>query len=97
MWVSQNGHKEEMDGLTVLALILARICPNFKVDMYSKIAKVKKVTIAQYNNDVQLFFKAIKFLKLHISQKNPTTYTEHAFIWDIFLRRISNQVWSSGD
>ncbi len=36
-WVSQNGRKEEVDGLTLLALILARICPNFKVNMYTKI------------------------------------------------------------
>ncbi len=75
-----------MDGLMVLALILACICPNFKVDMYSEIAKVKKLTIAQYDNYVQLFFEAIKFLKLHISHKDPTTYTEDAFIWDIFLQ-----------
>ncbi len=72
--------------MTILALILARIHPNFKVDMYSEITKVKKLTITQYNNDGQLFFDAIKFLKLHIDidQKDPTTYTEDAFIWDIF-------------
>jgi hypothetical protein len=54
--------------------------------MYTEITKVKKLTIAQYNNDVQLFFDAIKFLKLHIDQKDPTAYTEDAFIWDIFLQ-----------
>jgi len=69
-----------VDGLTLLAIILARIQPNFKVDMYSEITKVKKLTIAQYNNDVQLFFGAIKFNKLHIDQKDPTAYTEDAFI-----------------
>jgi hypothetical protein len=85
-WVSQNGRKEEVNGLTILALILARICPNFKVDMYTEITKVKKLTVAQYDNDIQLFFDAIKFLKLHIDQKDPTAYTEDAFIWDIFLQ-----------
>ncbi len=75
-----------MDGLTILALIFAHICPNFKVDMFSEITKVKRLTIAQYNNDVQLFFDAIKFLKLHIDQKDPTAFTEDAFIWDIFLQ-----------
>jgi hypothetical protein len=85
-WVSQNRHKEEVDGLTILALILAHICPNFKVDMYSEITKIKMLTIAQYNNDVELFFDAIKFLKHHIDQKDPTAYTEDAFIRDIFLQ-----------
>ena len=75
-----------MDGLTILAMILGRIRPNFKVDMYSKITKVKKLTIAQYDNDVQLFFDAIKYYKLHIDQKKPTAYTEDAFIQDIFLQ-----------
>jgi len=48
--------------------------------MYSEITKVKKLTIAQYDNDVQLFFDAIKFSKLHIDQKDPTAYTRmHSF------------------
>jgi hypothetical protein len=85
-WVSQSGRKEEVDGLTILALILASICANFKVDMYNEITKVKKLTIAQYHNDVQLFFDVIKFFKFHNDQKDPTAYTEDAFIWDIFLQ-----------
>ena len=59
MWVSQNGRKEKRDGLTILTLILARICPNFKVDMYTEITKVKKLTVAQYNNDVQLLWDQV--------------------------------------
>jgi hypothetical protein len=81
-WITQNGREEEVDGLTIVALILLRIRPNFKVDMYSEITKVKQLTIAQYDNDVQLFFDAIKFLKLHIDQKDPIAYTEDAFIRD---------------
>jgi len=50
-WVSQNEREEEVDGLTLFATILARIRPNFKVNMYSEITKVKKLTIAQYDND----------------------------------------------
>ncbi len=34
-WISQSRTEEEVDGLTILALILARICPSFKVDMYA--------------------------------------------------------------
>ena len=85
-WISQNGREEEVDGLTILALILALVRTNFKVDMYSEITKVKQLTIMQYDNDVQLFFDAIKFLNLHIDQKDPTAYTEDAFIQDIFLQ-----------
>jgi hypothetical protein len=45
-WITQNGREEEVDGLTIVALILSRIRPNFKVDMYSEITKVKQLTIA---------------------------------------------------
>ncbi len=70
----------------ILALIFGRICPNFKVNMYYEITKLKKLSIAQYLQDVQLFFNAIKFYKLHIDQNDPTAYTDDAFIWDIFLQ-----------
>jgi len=83
-WTS--GREEETDGLTILALVLARIRPNFKVDMFTEIAKAKKLSISQYDNDVQLYFDAIKFLKLQIDQKDSTAYTEDAFIRDIFLQ-----------
>jgi hypothetical protein len=45
-WSTLDGINEEVDGLTLLALILGRICPNFKVDMYAEIRKVKKLTIS---------------------------------------------------
>ena len=79
-WVTANRHEEELDGLTILALVLARIHPNFKVNMYTEITKVKKLTISQYDNDVQLYFDAIMFSKLQIDQKDPTAYTKDAFI-----------------
>ena len=85
-WISASGEEEEIDGLTVLALILSRVRPNFKVDMYAEITKVKKLTIAQYDNDVQLYFDAVQFLKLHIDQKDPSAYTEDAYIRDLFLQ-----------
>ena len=40
---SREKRGEEVDGLTIVALILSRIRPNFKVDMYSKITKVKQI------------------------------------------------------
>ncbi len=62
--------------MTILALILARIRQNFKVDMYAEITKVKKLTTAQFDNDVQLHFDTVQFLKIQIDQKDPNAYTE---------------------
>jgi hypothetical protein len=85
-WVTANRHEEELDILTILALVLAQIHPNFKVNMYTEITKAKKLTISQYDNDVQLYFNAIIFSKLQIDQKDPTAYTKDVFIQDIFLQ-----------
>jgi len=85
-WISQNGHEEDVDGLMIVALILSSIRPNFKVDMYSEITKVKQLTIAQYDNDVQLFlmfncsstqlsfssFISIKRILLHTLRKHSS-------------------------
>ena len=79
-WSTVDGIDEVNDGLTILALILGHICPNFKVGMYAEIGKVEKLTIAQFDNDVQLYFNAVKFIKLQIDQKDPTAYTEDSFI-----------------
>jgi hypothetical protein len=57
--------------------------------MYAEIGKVKKLKIAQHDNDIQLFFDAAKYVKLQIDPKDPTAYTEDAFIWDIFLQILS--------
>jgi hypothetical protein len=60
MWKGANGVDKEMDGMTITALILWCLRPHHKVDMYSKIGAVKKMTIAQFNNDINLFFDAIE-------------------------------------
>jgi hypothetical protein len=51
-WTTPDGKEEEMDGLTILAIVLNSIQPHYKVDMYLKIKKLKKETLVQYENDV---------------------------------------------
>ena len=54
--------------------------------MYAKIKKAKKFTVAQFNNDIHLFFDAIKSIKLQIDQKDSSAYTNDAFVCDLFLQ-----------
>ncbi len=86
MWKDANGLDEEMDGMTITALILWHLQPHHKVDMYSKIGAVKKMTIAQYDNDTDLFFNSIKSVKLQVDSKDPLAYTNDAFVCDIFVQ-----------
>ncbi len=42
------------------------------------------ISIAQYDNDVHLYFDVITSKKLVIDMKDSTAYTDDSFIWDIF-------------
>jgi hypothetical protein len=41
-WTSLDGKDKEMDGHTILALMVNCICPHYNVDMYLEIKKIKK-------------------------------------------------------
>jgi hypothetical protein len=84
-WKDMNGLNEEMDGMTIIALTLWCLQPHHKVDMYSKTGAVKKMTLAQYDNDINLFFDSIKSFKLQINRKDPMAYSDVAYVCDIFV------------
>jgi hypothetical protein len=75
-----------MDGLSLVALILRCLRPYHKVDMYAEIGKATKLTVAQFDNDIHLFFDVMKSIKLQIDQKDPSAYTDDAFVHDLFLQ-----------
>jgi hypothetical protein len=54
--------------------------------MYSEIGTIKKMTVAQFDNDINLFCDSIKSVKLQIDSKDPNAYTDKAFVRDIFFR-----------
>ena len=86
-WKDLTGvEDDEMDGLTIVALILRRLRPHHKVDMYAEIGKAKKLTVAQFDNDIHLFLDAMKTIKLQIDQKDSMAYTDDAFVRDLFMQ-----------
>ena len=86
-WKDPTGvEDDEMDGLTIVALIVRRLRPHHKVDMYAEIGKAKKLTVAQFDNDIHLFFDAMKTIKLQIDQKDSMAYTDDAFVRDLFIQ-----------
>jgi hypothetical protein len=86
-WKDLTGNEdEEMDGLTIIALILRRLHPHHKVDMYAEIGKAKKLTVAQFDNDIHSFFDAMKSIKLQTDQRDSSAYTDDAFVRDLFLQ-----------
>jgi hypothetical protein len=91
-WVTPDGKEEEMDGLTILAIILNRIRPHYKVDMYLEIEKLKKETLEQHGNQVDLYFDSVRLHMLGIMQKNTQAYTDDQFVRDIFKELKGEQL-----
>jgi hypothetical protein len=83
-WSDSAGLDEEMDGMTIVALVLCRLCPHHKVDTYAKIGNVKRLMFAQYDNDIHLYYNAINSKKLAIDMKDPTAYTDDSHVGDLF-------------
>jgi hypothetical protein len=83
-WGDLAGLDEEMDGMTIVALILRCLHPHHKVDMYAEIGNVKKLMLAQYDNNVHLFCNAINSKKLVIDMKDPTAYMDDSLVKDLF-------------
>jgi hypothetical protein len=48
--------------------------------MYAEIGKAKKLMVAQFDNDIRLFFNAMKSIKLQIDQKDSLACMDDAFI-----------------
>jgi hypothetical protein len=63
--------------MTILALVLCCLHPHHKVDMYAEIGIIKTISIAQYGNDVNLYFDVITSKKLVIDMKDSTAYTDN--------------------
>ena len=83
-WSSADGRDVEADGPTVVALIMSRVNPHYKIDMFEEIKQLKQITLSSCSNDVTAFLDKIKAKKLLIDQKDATAYTEDAFVRDLF-------------
>jgi hypothetical protein len=71
--------------MTIVAhLILRRLHPHHKVDMYAETGNVKKLMLAQYDNDVHGFCNATNNKKLAIDMKDPTAYMVDSLVQDLF-------------
>ena len=65
-----DGQETELDGLVVLALVLVRVKPNYKSDMFLEVSKLKGLTLKQYGGDVKLYFDEMTRGKQRIDQKD---------------------------
>ena len=83
IWQSADRRDKECDGVTVLAIIIGRLKPHYKVDLFAEIQICKDMTLAQFKEVVPDYFDALQDKKVSIDQKSATAYPEDTFIRDI--------------
>jgi hypothetical protein len=85
-WMSADRRDVEYDGVTILAIILSRLKPHYKVDLFADIKECKEMRVADYKYNLPNFFDALKDKKIEIDIKSSTAYTDEAYIRDILLQ-----------
>jgi TolA-binding protein len=85
-WKSADGREVEMDGPTIAAMIMARMKPSLKFDMYKEISNAKALTLHSFKYDLTDYFDAMKEIKTLIDEKDKRAYTDDAFIRDILAQ-----------
>lgn len=82
-WTSADRRDVEYDGATIVTLILSRLKPHYKVDLFAEISECKAMKLSDFKNVVPDYFDALQNKKIAIDQKSTTAYTEDAYIRDI--------------
>ena len=54
----------------MLVIVLAKIKPHYKIDMFKELSKIKSITLKQYGNNDLNYFDAAKQGKQGIDQKD---------------------------
>ena len=85
-WRSADGLDIEVSGLTLCSIIMTRMKPHYKVDIYTKIGYAKAMKLSNYKFNVSAFLDAMKEIKLKTNEKDANTYTNDAFVHDIFFQ-----------
>ena len=83
-WKSTGDRNVEVSGLVLLAIIMTRTKPDYKVDMYTKIGNKKALKLHNYSYNVSSYFDVMKEMKLKIEEKDADAYTEKSFTHDNF-------------
>ena len=91
-WVLANGRETKRNGTLLVSMILSRIKPHFRVDMWTKIKKIKELTLKQFGNDPVKYLDEMKMKKLLIDEKDPNACSENVYVKDMFAQLMLTPV-----
>ena len=83
-WKNPASHSTEYDGLTVVHLILKRLRPNYKVNIFYETKKVHETKLKAFGNNVPDYLDEVDRLRTDILLKDATVYPENTYINDLF-------------
>ena len=82
-WFDTDSGESGYDGLTILLFILQRLRPNYIVDVFKELEKIKKISLADYKGNLCEWLDAMDEKKTIISLKDRDAYTDRAYTKDL--------------
>ena len=83
-WTSADGRDTELCGVTILAIVMSRLKPHYKVDLFAEVEKIKAINLAQFGTNLLEYFDAVKQSKKLIDSKSKKMYSDDMFLQDLF-------------
>jgi len=84
-WYDPESGETIKDGLIILFLILQKIRPNVRINVFNEISKLKELKPKQFNFNIVQWLSELKAKRLSIELKIPGAYHNNQFIMDIFV------------
>ena len=83
-WFHDGSGETIQDGLTLATLILQKMRPNVKINVFNEIMKIKQLKLDQFGNNVTTWLTKMEEKRINIELKVPGSYHDDQYIMDIF-------------
>ena len=83
-WLHDGSGETIQDGLTLATIILQKMRPNVRINVFNEILKIKQLKLDQYGNNVTTWLTKMEEKYINIELKVPGSYNDDQYILDIF-------------
>ena len=82
-WYHPISGETAEDGLTVMAIILQKMRPNVKINVFNEISKIKRLDLSAHGGNITAWSSAMEAKRATIELKIPGAYDDDQFMMDI--------------
>ena len=83
-WYNDDTGETAQDGLTVITLILQKMRPDVRINVFNELARIKTIALAQHSNSIVEWTTAMEQSRISIALKCPGAYPDDQYIMDLF-------------